>query len=245
MMPFLARLPLAILLAAALLALSPSADAQTQRSQGIAAIVNDDVISIHDLDSRLTLVLVTSRLADTPENRQRLAPEVLRTLIDEALKRQEMRKQNITVSPADLDRGLAQVAQQLRIQPNELSAYLEQQGVRMSTLIEQMEAEIGWIKTVQKVAGDRATVSRREVDEELARVRSSGVEYRLSEIFLSVDDPADQSRVEEQARRLVTEARTGAAFPPWRAASRKARRRRTAAIWDGSPARTWMSRSNR
>ncbi|MFO1145989.1 MAG: peptidylprolyl isomerase [Rhodospirillales bacterium] len=212
-MPFLARLPLAILLAAALLALSPSADAQTQRSQGIAAIVNDDVISIHDLDSRLTLVLVTSRLADTPENRQRLAPEVLRTLIDEALKRQEMRKQNITVSPADLDRGLAQVAQQLRIQPNELSAYLEQQGVRMSTLIEQMEAEIGWIKTVQKVAGDRATVSRREVDEELARVRGSGVEYRLSEIFLSVDDPADQSRVEEQARRLVTEARTGAAFP--------------------------------
>ena len=213
MMSFLARLPLAVLLAAALLASSPSAFAQAQLSQGIAAIVNDDVISIHDLDSRLTLVLVTSRLADTPENRQRLAPEVLRTLIDETLKRQEMRKQNITVSPADLDRGLAQVSQQLRIQQNELSPYLEQQGVRMSTLIEQMEAEIGWIKTIQRLAGDRATVSRREVDEEIARVRSSGVEYRLSEIFLSVDDPADQSRVEDQARRLVTEARSGANFP--------------------------------
>lgn len=207
------RLSILVLLAAAPLAsLSPTL-AQTQQRQGIAAIVNDDVISLHDLDSRLTLVLVTSRLANTPENRQRLAPEVLRTLIDEALKRQEMRKQNITVSQADLDRGLAQVSQQLRIQPNELSGYLEQQGVRMSTLIEQMEAEIGWIKTVQRLAGDRTSVSRREVDEELARVRSSGVEYRLSEIFLSIDDPADQSRVEEQARRLVTEARTGANFP--------------------------------
>ncbi|MBL8666741.1 MAG: peptidylprolyl isomerase [Rhodospirillales bacterium] len=206
------RLSILVLLAASpLLAPSPTF-AQTQQRQGIAAIVNDDVISLHDLDSRLTLVLVTSRLPDTPENRQRLAPEVLRSLIDEALKRQEMRKQNITVSQADLDRGLLQVSQQLRVQPNEVSAYLEQQGVRMATLIEQLEAEIGWIKSVQKIAGDRATVTRSDVDEELARVRSTGVEFRLSEIFLSVDDPADQGRVEEQARRLVTEARTGANF---------------------------------
>ena len=212
-MPLLLRLSILALLAAVPLASASPTLAQTQQRQGIAAIVNDDIISLHDLDSRLTLVLVTSRLPDTPENRQRLAPEVLRTLIDEALKRQEMRKQNITVSQADLDRGLLQVSQQLRVQPNELSAYLEQQGVRMSTLIEQLEAEIGWIKSVQKIAGDRATVSRGDVDEELARVRSSTVEFRLNEIFLSMDDPADQGRVEEQARRLVAEARGGANFP--------------------------------
>lgn len=212
-MPLFLRLSILALLAASPLAAASPTFAQTQQRQGIAAIVNDDIISLHDLDSRLTLVLVTSRLPDTPENRQRLGPEVLRTLIDESLKRQEMRKQNITVSQADLDRGLLQVAQQLRVQPNELSAYLEQQGVRMSTLIEQLEAEIGWIKSVQKIAGDRATVSRRDVDEELARVRSTTTEFRLSEIFLSVDDPADQSRVEQQAQRLVAEARGGANFP--------------------------------
>jgi len=190
----------------------PSA-ASAQGAQGIAAIVNNDVISALDLDSRVTLVLVTSNLPDTPENRRRLLPEVLRTLIDEALKRQEMRKQSITVPQADVDRALAQVAQQLRVPPTELGTFLQQRGVSMSTLIEQLEAEIGWIKVVQRLAGDRAVVTREEVDEELGRDRRSGIEYRLGEIFLPVDNPADQARVEQQALQLVTEARGGANFP--------------------------------
>jgi peptidyl-prolyl cis-trans isomerase SurA len=189
----------------------PSAVA-AQGAQGIAAIVNEDVISAHDLDSRITLVLVTSNLADTPENRRRLLPEVLRALVDEALKRQEMRKQNITVPQADMDRALAQVAQQLRVAPSDLAIYLQQRGVTMSTLLEQLEAEIGWIKVVQRAAGERAVVTREEVDEELGRIHSSGVEYRLGEIFLPVDDPADQARVEQQALQLVSEARGGANF---------------------------------
>lgn len=212
MLSFLSRMPIIAALSLSLLAFVPSA-APAQEAQGIAAIVNDDVISAHDLDSRVTLVLVTSNLPDTPENRRRLLPEVLRTLIDETLKRQEMRRQNITVAQAEVDRALAQVAQQVRVEPGDLAIYLQQRGVRMSTLIEQLEAEIGWIKAVQRLAGDRALVTRAEVDEELTRVRSSGMEYRLGEIFLPVDDPADQARVEQQALQLVAEARAGANFP--------------------------------
>ncbi|MBK8210933.1 MAG: peptidylprolyl isomerase [Rhodospirillales bacterium] len=213
MLLFPPRIPLVVLFVVSLLALLPSAAVRAQDAQGIAAIVNEDVISVHDLDSRVTLVLVTSKLDDTPENRRRLLPEVMRTLIDERLKRQEMRKQNITVAQNELDRALTQVAQQLRVEQNDLAIYLRQRGVPMATLLEQLEAEIGWIKAVQRLAGDRAVVSRREVDEELARVRSSGVEYRLAEIFLPIDDPANQARVEQQSLQLVTEARGGANFP--------------------------------
>ena len=213
MLSFLPRISFIALIAASLLALLPSAAVRAQDAQGIAAIVNEDVISMHDLDSRVMLVLVTSNLEDTPANRRRLLPEVLRTLIDETLKRQEMRKQNITVGQNELDRALAQVAQQLRVEQGDLAAYLQQRGVLMSTLIEQLEAEIGWIKAVQRLAGDRVTVSRRDIDEELGRVRSSGVEYHLGEIFLPADDSADQSKVEQQALQLVSEARGGANFP--------------------------------
>ena len=213
MLSFLSRTSFIALIAVSLLALLPSTIVRAQDAQGIAAIVNEDVISMHDLDSRVTLVLVTSNLEDTPANRRRLLPEVLRTLIDETLKRQEMRKQNITVSQADLDRALAQVAQQLRVEQGDLAAYLQQRGVVMSTLIEQLEAEIGWIKAVQRLAGDRAIISRSDVDEELSRVRSSGAEYHLGEIFLPADDSADQAKVEQQALQLVSEARGGANFP--------------------------------
>lgn len=211
LLSFALRILIIVVVAMPLTVSLPSAG-QAQGAQGIAAIVNEDVISAHDLDSRVTLVLVTSNLTDTPENRRRLLPEVLRTLVDEALKRQEMRKQNITVPQADVDRALAQVAQQLRVAPSDLAIYLQQRGVAMSTLLEQLEAEIGWIKVVQRAAGERAVVTREEVDEEFSRIRSSGVEYRLGEIFLPVDDPADQARVEQQALQLVSEARGGANF---------------------------------
>jgi peptidyl-prolyl cis-trans isomerase SurA len=204
----------AFALASSLSVWLPATPACAQQDQGIAAIVNDDIISRHDLESRILLFLATSNSQDTPENRRRLAPEVLRTLIDDTLKRQEMRRQNITVGQAEIDRTLDQIAAQLRVQPDQLPGYLASRGVVMSTLIDQLEAEIGWLKVVNRIAGDRAAVSSEEVDAEMAQLRAhaGGVEYRVGEIYLAVDDPAEQARVEEQARRLVAEARGGANF---------------------------------
>lgn len=209
----LRRIFVACSVAASLSAWPPAPQAWAQ-GQGIAAIVNDDIISSHDLESRISLFLATSNAQDTPENRRRLAPEVLRTLIDDALKHQEMRRQNITVSQAEIDHTLDQIAAQLRVSPDQLPAYLAGRGVAMSTLIDQLDAEIGWLKVVNRIAGERAAVTPEEVDAEMAQMRANagGVEYRVGEIYLTVDDPAEQPRVEEQARRLVAEARGGANF---------------------------------
>jgi peptidyl-prolyl cis-trans isomerase SurA len=200
--------------AASVSAWLPATLACAQQGQGIAAIVNDDIISSHDLESRIALFLATSNSQDTPENRHRLAPEVLRTLIDDALKHQEMRRQNITVSRAEIDRTLDQIAAQLHVPPDQLPGYLASRGVAMSTLIDQLDAEIGWLKVVNRIAGDRVAVSPEEVDAEMAQLRANagGVEYRVGEIYLAIEDPVEQARVEEQARRLVTEARGGANF---------------------------------
>jgi peptidyl-prolyl cis-trans isomerase SurA len=187
--------------------------ASSQQPQGIIAIVNDDVISSHDLNSRLALFLATSNAEDTPENRRRLAPEVLRTLIDDVLKRQEMRRRNITVSQSEIDRALAQVAAQVQIPPDSLPSYLASRGVPMSALVDQVESEIGWLKAINRIAGDRVAIGPEEIEEELTRSRGSdGVEFRVAEIFLSVDDPTEQPRVEGLARRLVADTRNGANF---------------------------------
>lgn len=208
----LTRLFAALVLAA--LAALPVRRLAAQTSQGIVATVNDDAISQRDLESRIALVIATSNLEDTPETRKRLAPEVLRTLVDDALKRQEMRRQNIKVSQEEIDRALAQIASQLHVPPGDLPEALASRGVSMNTLIDQVQSELGWVKAVTLIAGDRAQVRSEEVDEEISRARSSagGPEYRLAEIFLAVDDPEDQARVEEQAIQLVSEARSGANF---------------------------------
>jgi peptidyl-prolyl cis-trans isomerase SurA len=80
-------------------------------------------------------------------------------------------------------------------------------------LVDQVESEIGWLKAVNRIAGDRVAISPEEIEQELARSRGSdGGEFRVSEIFLGVDDPTEQPRVEELARRLVADTRNGANF---------------------------------
>jgi peptidyl-prolyl cis-trans isomerase SurA len=61
----------------------------------IAAVVNDEIISLADLDERLRLALVSSSITDTPENRRRIASQVLRGLIDEKLQQQEAKRLNV------------------------------------------------------------------------------------------------------------------------------------------------------
>jgi len=133
--------------------------AAAQGGLRIAAIVNDDVISLHDLDNRLALTLVTSNLENQPEIRQRLAPQILRALIDDRLKVQEARRLNVVVTKTEIDDALDRIARQVNMAPREIPQFLASRGAKMSTLIDQVEAEIGWLKTVNRLEGNRVQVS--------------------------------------------------------------------------------------
>ena len=57
------------------LPLPPSA--RGQEIMRIAAVVNDDVISIYDLAARVSIVVASSKLRDSPDVRRQIAPQVL------------------------------------------------------------------------------------------------------------------------------------------------------------------------
>jgi len=181
----------------------------------IAAIVNDDVISLHDLENRLALTLVTSNLENRPEVRQRIAPQILRSLIDDRLKVQEARRLNVVVAQEEINGALERIARQVNMSPQEIPQFLANKGVKMSTLIEQIEAEIGWLKTVNRLEGNRIQVGEDEIDAELARIRQNAgqPEYRVAEILLPVDDPKNEAEVKQLAERLRVQLQEGASFP--------------------------------
>jgi peptidyl-prolyl cis-trans isomerase SurA len=183
--------------------------------QRIAAVVNDDVISVHDIETRLALVLATTNVEATPETRQRLGPQVLRSLVDDALKRQEARRLNIVVSRQEIDDAIDRIAQQAKMTPEQLAQLLSQRGVAMSTLIDQIETEIGWIKAVNRAGRDQVRVGEDQIDDELARINENAgnPEYRVAEIFLPFDAGLDESRVADLAQRIVEQIANGARFP--------------------------------
>jgi peptidyl-prolyl cis-trans isomerase SurA len=60
-------------------------------SEGVAAVVNDDVISTYDVLPAHALLMVTSGVQPTQENLPQLQAEALRSLVDERLQMQELR----------------------------------------------------------------------------------------------------------------------------------------------------------
>jgi peptidyl-prolyl cis-trans isomerase SurA len=96
-MAFLSIGLLRVLPFAALFAFTP-ADAMAQSVQRIAAVVNDKIITVRDLDNRTGLVVKASKLPNTQQTHSRLHPQILRLLIEEQLQLQEAERLSIVVS---------------------------------------------------------------------------------------------------------------------------------------------------
>jgi len=209
------RLLTCFVLSWVLIAVAWERGAVAQDAQRIAAVVNDEVISVRDLNNRLSLLIATSNLEDRPETRRRLAPEVLRMLIDDVLKQQEAKRLNVVVSKDDVDRALGRIEQQSNLPPGKLPEALANAGVKLSTLIDQVEVEIAWVKAVTRLERGRITIGEDEIDNELARIQQSAgkPEFLVAEIFLPVDDPAKEGEVGALAERLAQQIRNGASFP--------------------------------
>ena len=186
-----------------------------QQVQRIAAVVNDGVISVFDLNSRIQLAVVTTGLKDTVAVRSRIAPEVLRTLIDERLQMQEAKRRNISVTRRDEKRAIGQLERLNRLQPGTFKTFMTGKGVRIETVMAQIRASIAWSKLIRRRYRPRVRIGEDEVEEVLARIRSTRgqTEYRLAELFLSVDSPEQDDKVRRSARELTQQLRNGARFP--------------------------------
>src|SRR5215475_1655570 len=103
-------------LACALTALlaAPSARAQT-----IAVMVNGEPITDLDIEQRSKLNFVST-------HKQQSRQEVLNELIDEKVKIKEAKKYGVDPSGSDIDQSYAQMAQRMRLTPEQLSKSLEQ-----------------------------------------------------------------------------------------------------------------------
>jgi len=208
-------------LATALIAYAGPAAAQQagmapamQQEERVAAVVNDEAISLSDVMGRLRLAMVSSGLPDTAETRQRLLPQVLRLLIDERLQLQEARRLELEVPDQQVDNEIQELARRNNMNMETFRQALDQAGVPMSTMRAQTRANIAWSVLVQRRLRPTASVADEEVNNYLERVQANAgkPEYLASEIFLPVDTPESDGEVRQLAERLVEQIAAGANF---------------------------------
>jgi len=187
---------------------------RAQDSLDIVAVVNDAAITKLDLLVRLQLVIRSSGLQDTPETRARLAPQVLRALIDERLKRQAVESAGITASREEVVRALTRFASANGMTIDQFNAAVEQDPLVAEAFTDEAIANIGWQKLIGSKLGPTVNVTEQDVDEEMRRIQESRgkPEYRVAEIFLGVDQPQQDAAAKESADRLMEQLRAGADF---------------------------------
>jgi peptidyl-prolyl cis-trans isomerase SurA len=208
------RLPLAVFaLLASLAATAPQLRAQ--ETQRIAAVVNDEVISVYDLVNRTRLAILSAGLPDSNETRRRLQPQVLRSLIDERIQTQEAQRQNISATPDEMNAAVRKIEENNRMPPGGLDRLIKQSGIEQSSVTAQIRTNLLWQKLVNRKLRSSLQIGDDEVDEQLERIRAAQgtPEYLLAELFLGVDSPDQEEEVRQAAMGLIDQLQRGAPFP--------------------------------
>jgi peptidyl-prolyl cis-trans isomerase SurA len=181
----------------------------------IAAVVNGDVISEADIGNRARLFAISTGLPLSAEVIDRLKSQILRQLIDERLRVQEAQRRKIVIQDAQIAAAIKDIETRNNLQPGALRAKLASDGVSTRTLIDQIRAQLAWTQMLRDSVGERINITDADVADQqrLAAQRVGQTEYRLGEIFIPVDDPANSADAQHFAETVITELHAGAPFP--------------------------------
>lgn len=200
--------------AAFVLLASTAMPASAQQVERIAAVVNDKVISIYDLRQRIELLIFSAGLPRTKDQRRNMAPQVLRSLIDEALQTEEAQRLNIRVSKRDMDDAVRQIERANRIPEGRFEDIISSRGVSAEAALSQIRAAVAWQKLISRRVTPTIDIGEEEIDSVIKRIRSGQgqTQYRVLEVLLPVDDAAQRQSVLDLATRLSEQIRSGADF---------------------------------
>ncbi len=197
-----------------ILVTSTPQDARSQATLNIAAVVNDEIISVYDLSQRISLVVLFSNLPNTPQTHQRIAPDILRRLVIEKLRLQEAARLELEVPEAAIQNSISIIERQNNLPAGGMTSALESNGIDPETLRQQVRAELAWIDVVRALFRRLVTVSDQEVEDALNKIRENAgkTEYLVSEIFLAYDEKP-RNEIEQVAQRIYAQLGAGASWP--------------------------------
>jgi len=148
----------------ALLAMGVLTPAAAQRLDGIAAVVNDEVVLQSDVEEQLYLLL--SRAPSQPESSavDTLRQQILEQLIDEKLIVAEAKRQGVVVSEAEINKQVDEAIREARTRiggPEAFAAQLKRENLTEEKLREKYRTEVRRQMTAQRLV--QRQIQRKEV----------------------------------------------------------------------------------
>ncbi|GBQ21128.1 peptidyl-prolyl cis-trans isomerase [Acetobacter estunensis NRIC 0472] len=194
---------------------SNTAQADSGQQDVIIAVINGIPLTKRDVDNRGKLFALSTGLPISEDIMSRLRPQIVRQMIDERLRTQEILSRHINVTPEQIADAIKGIESRNGMPPNALRDRLAQDGVSLTTLIDQIRVQIGWTQVLRQELGGKARMTSQEIAQrqDALRKQEGRPEYFTSEIFVPVEDPRHTETELKFTQTIIEELRKGAPFP--------------------------------
>lgn len=189
--------------------------ASAQQSHSIAAVVNDDIVTSHDLRQRVMFILATTGAERTEESLNRVQAQALRNLVDEKIQIQEAEKYDQKISDDEINQSVIRLIGQNGLNPDDVVKQLAAANISIQTLRSQVESEIAWQRIVNGLYGSRIRISDAQINETLNRLtaNASKPSYNVAEIYIeATPDIGGMDGAMEGAKAMIAQISQGAPF---------------------------------
>jgi peptidyl-prolyl cis-trans isomerase SurA len=171
----------------------------------IVAVVNDDVITRHELDDRIgTVVRQLQKQGIALPSPEALEKQILERMVIDMLQAQLAKETGVHVDDTQLDKALQRIAQENKFPTlAEFRAKLAQDGVDFKKFREEIRSEIVATRLREREVDNKLVISDGEIDNYLAtqaKRPGKGEEYQLAHILVLVPEQASADKI--QASRL-------------------------------------------
>ena len=193
-----------------LIALAAGLPAQAKIAEldRVVAIVDDDVVTLTELNRRLEEIRRRLQQRGTPiPPRDLLRRQVLERLVLERIQLKRAEQMGVQVQDAALNQVLRNIAAENGLNLSQFRQALERDGYDFAQFRQEIRNEMLIQRLRTRRVDNRVTVTPQEVErylENQAQSKQSDQEYRLSHILIAVPEAADPKEV--QAARAEAEA---------------------------------------
>lgn len=204
-----------------LLAISLSAMAQTRtpiEADRIVAVVNDEVVTMHELRTRLDSALSQLKRQGTSlPPREVLERQMLERLIVDRIQLQMARDTGLRIDDAQLDAALNRIAASNKMSLTQFRQVLQKDGIAFGKFRDEIREEMTVARLREREVDNRLVIGEAEIDNYLASEvgKGSGEEVQVAHILLRAPESASPEQIQKlklKADQVLERLRKGEDF---------------------------------
>ncbi len=188
----------------------------------IVALVNNEVITLSELEETVKPLYEQVRQTSTPAEREqklkKIREEVLDHLVDSKLLEQEIKKRKFEVPERDVDAAIGDVLKSTNLSENDLKKVIAREGMTYSAYRQRIREELGKMRLVSREIKSKIVIEeetlRKAYQANLEKF-TDPLEVKIQQIFFPLPQNSSQDEaavIKKEARSILERARKGEDF---------------------------------